>query len=92
MSKIIEKTNELKDNLYNEPEIVEFFRLKTLFENDKSLEDMRRQIVKAKQENNQLEYKRLKDLYDNHPLVYNYYTARENVADLLRELTNILKG
>ena len=92
MSKIIDKTQELKENLYNEPEIVEFFRLKKLFENDKSLEEMRRQIIKAKQANNQEEYKRLKDLYDNHPLVSNYYAARENVADLLKELTDILKG
>ena len=91
MNKIIEKTNELKENLYNEPEIVEFFRLKKLFEADKELGLMRRQIAKAKQDNNQAEYKRLKNLYDNNPLVHNYYVAREEVAELLKELSDILK-
>ncbi len=91
MDKVIEKSLELQENLKNTREMQEFLKLKQLFENDAELEQMRKDIALAKAENRLEDHKALKEKYENHPLVVNYYQAKEEAFALLAQVGDIIK-
>ena len=90
MDKVIDKTIELHDKIQKEPLFEEYFRLKSLFENDDQLAEYRRAIAKAKAGNDTKTYDKLKRLYDNNPLVVNYYNYLDEVKEYLEEIKEIL--
>ena len=87
----IEIAKELSENLKNEPVLMEYLRLKELFEKDEELKVLRERIALAKAKGDDETYKSLKEMYDNNPLVFNYYKAEEDAMNLLRELHQIIK-
>ena len=89
MNKIIEEAINLKAALLGEPLIQEYLRVKNIFENNKELKLKRDDIALAKS-NNSADYLTLKKEYENHPLVVNYYTLKEEVYYLLKEIENEL--
>ena len=91
MSDIIKKTQELSDLVKKEPVIAEYLRLKEIFENNEELAYLRKEIALAKSEKRSDDYNKLKQMYDNHPLVKNYYQAREDAFALLDELHYIVQ-
>ena len=90
MDKVIIKAQELKEELYNEPLIMEYLRVKEIFENNEELEKMRRNIARLSINKNSEEYINKKKEYDHHPLVSNYYQLKEDVMDLLSEISKIV--
>ena len=90
MDKIIEKANELSSLLKEEPLIKEYLHVKDLYENSKELEYMRQEIAHESNQKDKSRYKELKDKYDNHPLVSNYNSLKEEVITLLKELNEII--
>ena len=91
MDKVKECAQELSDLIKKEPIVIEYLRLKELFENDKELADLRKQIALAVQNKDEERHRQLKEMYDNHPLVNNFYLYKEEAINLLLEITNIIQ-
>ncbi|MBR0294793.1 MAG: YlbF family regulator [Bacilli bacterium] len=87
---VIKKSIELHEAIKNEHVVAEFLRLKELFENDKELEQLRKEIARTAQNGDKINHERLMQMYDNHPLVSNYYQLKEEVVNLLSDIKGIL--
>ena len=86
MDKTIELALELHDELLSLPEIKEYLRLKDLYQKDEELKRMRLEIARLKNENKEEERENLLKIYHQHPLVNNYFLAKEEADSILREI------
>ena len=91
MSDVIELAKELKQEIDNLPEMKEYLRLKNLLENDKELASMRREIARLQNEGKIKEKENLLAIYNSHPLVNNYYLAKEEIKSILTTISQIIK-
>ena len=91
MDKIIALAKEIREDVDNLPEVKEYYRLKELYENDKELAALRKQIAKLKLEGKEKERNDLLKTYNSHPLVNNYNIAKEEVKEILLNLQNIIQ-
>ena len=91
MSDVIELAKELKQEIDNLPEMKEYLRLKNLLENDKELASMRREIARLQNEGKTKEKENLLAIYNSHPLVNNYYLAKEEIKSILTTISQIIK-
>lgn len=90
MKTIEETAQEIKDYLLSLPEVKEYIALKKDYETDEKLNELKKLIIRAKNENRMDDYKSLKKEFDEHPLVNNYLNAKEEVKNILKEISNIL--
>ena len=90
MDKLIELTEELKKELDELPLFIEYKRVKEEFENSKEIQDLKREIVRAKNENRIEDHKALLEKYNSHPLVINYLNLEDEVRQYLKEISEIL--
>lgn len=90
MNNVENATKELKQYLLSLPEVKEYLSLKKAYEIDPSLKELKKQIVRAKNENRMDDYHSLKEQFDTNPLVNNYLNAKNEVASLLKEISDIL--
>ena len=90
MDKIIESAKELSTSIKELPEVQEYLKLKNLFEKDENLAQMRRDIAYLESEGKLEEKKNLLEVYNSHPLVSNYYSAKEEVRNILETIKEIL--
>ena len=90
MDKTIELAKELKQELDSLPLFIEFKRIKSLVENSDELEELKRSIALAKVHHQDEEHKRLLDEYNNHPLIVNYNTLKNEVYDYLNQISEIV--
>lgn len=88
--RVIELSKELKENLNNEPVLREYLRIKDIFEKDSLLNDLRKNIAIAKEKNDKERYDTLKEMYDNLPLVKNFYQLQDEVVELLQQVNQII--
>ena len=91
MSDPVQVSKELSELIKTIPEIKEFFRIKEIFESNKELDNLRREIALAKENKDEERYVSLKQMYDNNPLVQNYYSIRIEVVDILKEINSYIK-
>ena len=90
MDKIIELTQELKDELNKLPLFQEYKTLRKEVDESSELCELRKQIVRAKNENRLEDHKKLLEKYNNHPLVSNFNIIEQEVKEYLREISKIL--
>ena len=90
MDKLIKKARELREDIDNLPEVKEYYRLKSLYENDEELKRMRLEIARLKQLGKEEERKNLLSIYNSHPLVNNFEIAKQEVQNILLAIQNIL--
>lgn len=90
MDKIIEKSWELRRNLDEIELFKEYKRVKNVVEESEEIKILKRDIVRAKNEGRLLDHKELMDKYNNHPLILNLKELEEEVADYLKEISNLL--
>ncbi len=91
MDKVIELAKELKQNIDELPEMKEYLRLKDLLEKDEELVHMRHEIARLKAENKIEERDNLLKIYNAHPLVNNFYLAKEEITSILKTIQNIIQ-
>lgn len=91
MNDIIEEAKALREDIDSLPEVKEYYRLKSLFENDICLKQMRENIARLKSEGKEMERNNLLAVYNSHPLVNNYYAAKEEVERILLVIKNIIQ-
>ena len=90
MDKILELTEELKKELDQLPLFIEYKRMKKAYDEDEEIEELKKQIVRAKNENRMDDYKVLLDKFHNHPVYLNFVNAEEEVKEYLQEISKIL--
>lgn len=99
MNEVEKKLEIVKDELYSNPLVLEYFRLKKAIEDDEELMELDKKIrtlqkelcYKNKKENidNNESYVALKARFDNNPLVINYNKVKEEVLNLLNEIKEV---
>lgn len=80
----------LKTQLYEEEVVKEYLRLKKIFYENEELSLMRKEIATLYNLKKYEEHKKLKEEYENIPLVKNFYTLKEELYDLFKEIINLL--
>ena len=90
MDKIVQDAKKLREEIDNLPTVQEYYHLKSLYEADEELANMRREIARLKNEGKEEEKKNLLEIYNNHPLVNNYELAKQEVESLLLVIKNII--
>ena len=90
MDKIIEETKSLREDIDSLPEIQEYYRLRTLMENDEELSRLRTEIARLASEGKLEERKNLLEIYNSHPLVNNYNIAMEEAKLILSSIKDII--
>lgn len=90
MDKIVQDAKKLREEIDNLPTVQEYYHLKSLYEADEELANMRREIARLKNERKEEERKNLLEVYNNHPLVNNYELAKQEVESLLLVIKNII--
>ncbi len=90
MDKILEKAQELKNELENLPLFIEYKRVKNLYDNNVEINELKKQIVRARNEGRMNEHKLLLDRLQNDPLYLNYTKLEEEVIEYYKEISNIL--
>ena len=103
MSDIDVKLAEVKDELYSDPVLVEYFRLKDMIEHDEELMNLEKEVrlhQKKMCENidNDEIYLLEKELYEtyssqlrNNPLVINFNLVKDDAVKLLKEVKEYLE-
>ena len=90
MDKILEEAKSLRNDIDSLPEIQEYYRLKTLMENDEELRRLRTEIARLTKEGKIEEKKNLLVIYNSHPLVNNYSIAMDEAKSILRAIKDII--
>ena len=91
MSDLLEEVKSLRSDIDNLPVVQEYYRLKTIYENDEELQRMRMEIARLKSLGKEEERNNLLEIYNQHPLVVNYEVYKEEVENLLRQIKNIIQ-
>ena len=91
MDKIVQDAKSLREEIDSLPSVQEYYRLKSLYEADEELANMRKEIARLKKEGKEEERKNLLEIYQNHPLVNNYEAAKQEVESLLLVIKNIIE-
>ena len=90
MDKILDEAKSLRKDIDSLPEIQEYYRLKTLMENDEELRRLRTEIARLAKEGKTEERKNLLAIYNANPLVNNYNLAMEEAKSILRAVKDII--
>lgn len=91
MSEILDVSRELKAELDKLPLFIEYKRVKAIFETNSELNELRKEIVRAKNENRLEDHKKLLEQYNNNPLVQNYASLKEDVIEYLKEVSKVIQ-
>lgn len=91
MDKILELTKELKEEINKLPEMQEYLRLKELLEKDNELADLRKEMARLANVGKIKERDNLLKIYNSHPLVNNYYAAKEEIEKILNTIKTIIQ-
>ena len=91
MDKIVQEAKSLREEIDSLSSVKEYYRLKSLYEADEELAEMRKEIARLKKEGKEEERKNLLAVYQNHPLVNNYEAAKQEAESLLLVIKNIIQ-
>ena len=90
MDKVLKLAEELKKELDALPLFIEYKRVKNNLENNPEIQELKKEIVRAKNENRLQDHKELLARYNNHPLYLNFVRLDDEVSEYLKEIVNIL--
>ncbi len=102
MDELSQKLLDLKEELYSNPLVVEYFHLKKAIEDDPELSALDSDIRKLQKElcfknkrkniEDDKALKQLKEKFDSHPLVIDYIKVKEELFILLNEIKEELES
>ena len=90
MDKVLEIAQELKDELDKLPLFIEYKRIKSLYDNNEEINNLKKLIVRAKNENRLEDHTSLLEELHHHPLYINYMELHNEVEDYLKEIAKEL--
>lgn len=100
--KLKEHIDEFIDEFLSFPEVKQFLLIKEQIESSKEMIELRNNLKQAQKnmalslgtssyEENKKIYFKIKEEYDNHPLIINYNYLKEDVDYLLNEIKELIK-
>lgn len=90
MNDIKNKAQELKDIIESEPLVQEYRRVESLYKESDEIKQILKDIDKASNDKDYELRKKLIEKFNNHPLVSNYMSLKEEVHDYLKQISNSL--
>lgn len=90
MNETLELAKELKEEIHKDPLIVEYLRVKKLYESNNEIIELKKDIALAKAHHKDELHKDLLAKYNAHPLVVNYNYLKEEVSNYLIEISKIV--
>ena len=90
MDKLISLSEEIRKELDKDPLFQEYISLKNEVDNNKELKALKQKMVLAKKEGRNDNYQKYLNEYNNHPLVVNFLFLESEVADYLKQISDIL--
>ena len=90
MNETLELAKELKEEIHKDPLIVEYLRVKKLYESNNEINKLKKDIALAKAHHKDELHKDLLAKYNSHPLVVNYNYLKEEVSNYLSEISKIV--
>lgn len=90
MDRIIELSEELKKELDSLPLFIEYKNIKSAYDNSEDIKELKKQIVRAKNENRMDDYQELLNKFHKHPLYLNFTRCEQEIREYLQEISAIL--
>ena len=87
----IELAIELRDEILELPEAKEFLRLKDIIDKDEEIRDLQKQISELENLGKNDEANVIRCRLNNLPIMMNFQIIKEQLADTLRVISDILK-
>lgn len=91
MSDVLDISKELKAELDNLPLFKEYKRVEALYLSNSDINNLKKEIVRAKNENRLDDHKKLLEKYNSNPLVENYFSLKEEVIEYLKEVSKAIQ-
>lgn len=87
----IELAKEINEKIADLPEAKEYLRLKEIIEADEEINKLQKEIVSLRSEGKNKEATELTNKLNAMPIIVNFEAVREQLADTLKVISNILK-
>lgn len=91
MTDPIEIALEIRDKISELPEAKEYLRLKCIIDNDGEIQRLQKEIVVLQNSDKKAEAKELLDKLNSMPIIINFQIVKEQLAETLRLVSNVLK-
>lgn len=91
MTDPIEIALEIRDKISELPEAKEYLRLKGIIDNDGEIQRLQKEIVVLQNSDKKAEAKELLDKLNSMPIIINFQIVKEQLAETLRLVSNVLK-
>ncbi len=91
MDNSLEIAQQIKGKILELPEAKEYLRLKSIIENDEEIKSLQEKIISLRKDKKIKEAKELTDKLNSMPIIINFEAVRDQLADTLKVISNILK-
>lgn len=103
MTKVEQALKSLKEEIFENPLVKEYFRVREVVAKDETLNQLKKRISDAqvnlslsmaeqeKHQTNKVIYEQLLNDYDTHPLIVNFTQLQAEVHTLLKEIVDLLE-
>lgn len=91
MSEIIETAKILRGKIDELPLFIELNKIEKLYKENKELNALKIEIVKAKQSGDINKHNELLEKFNSNPLVRNYNSLKEEAISYLKEISSIIQ-
>ena len=91
MDNSLEIAEQIKGKILELPEAKEYLRLKNIIENDEEIKSLQEKIISLRKDKKTKEVKVLTDKLNSMPIIINFEAVRDQLADTLKVISNILK-
>lgn len=91
MSNSLEIAKEIQEKILELPEAKEYLRLKEILENDDTIKSLQEEMISFKKSGKIDEAKEISKKINSLPIYQNFQTVKEQLADTLKTIANILK-
>ena len=91
MDNSLEIAEQIKGKILELPEAKEYLRLKSIIESDEEIKSLQEKIISLRKDKKTKEAKELTDKLNSMPIIINFEAVRDQLADTLKVISNILK-
>lgn len=91
MNDPVEIALEIRDKIFELPEAKEYLRLKEIIDNDEEIQTLQKEIISLQNADKKEEANNLLSKLNSMPIVINFQFVKEQLADSLKLIANILK-
>ena len=91
MTDPIEIALEIREKISELPEAKEYLRLKEIIDKDEEIQQLQKSIIELQNSDKKQEGKELQKKLNEMPIIINFQTVKEQLAETLRSIADIFK-